>query len=66
MELKKTEPKYKVTVQMKKPWTDRYWKKPTKGMVLEALADEILEGSLDDIFEITIEEVPATGSNVSH
>jgi len=49
--------KFKASVRMKKPWTDEYAKKPTKNMVLEALAGEILDGQIDDYFEITVEKV---------
>ena len=48
--------KFKATVKMKKPWTTEFPKKPTVDMVLEALADEILSGEIDEIFEITIEK----------
>jgi len=44
---------------MKKPWTSEYIKKPTQDMILEALADEILTGKIDEIFEITIEKETA-------
>ena len=40
---------------MKKPWISKYLKKPTQDMILEALADEILTGKIDEIFEITID-----------
>jgi len=49
--------KYRVTVMMKKPWSDRFFKKPTKDMILEALVDGILRGELDELFEIKIEEL---------
>jgi len=49
-------PRYKATVKMKKPWISKYAKKPTQDMILEALADEILSGEIDEIFEITIEK----------
>jgi hypothetical protein len=48
-------PRYKATVKMKKPWISKYAKKPTQDMILEALADEILSGEIDEIFEITVE-----------
>jgi hypothetical protein len=41
---------------MKKPWTTKFAKKPSVDMVLEAFADEILTGEIDEIFEITIEK----------
>ena len=47
--------RYKATVKMKKPWISEYLKKPTQDMILEALADEILAGEIDEIFEITID-----------
>jgi len=49
--------KFKATVKMKKPWTDKFATKPTIDSVLEALASEIREGNIDDIFEITIESL---------
>ena len=49
-------PRYKATVKMKEPWISKYVKKPTQDMILEALADEILSGEIDEIFEITIEK----------
>jgi len=49
-------PRYKATVKMKKPWITEFIQKPTKDMILEALADEILSGEIDEIFEITIEK----------
>jgi hypothetical protein len=48
--------RYKATVKMKEPWISEYVKKPTKDMILEALADEILRGEVDEIFEISIEK----------
>jgi len=49
-------PRYKATVKMKEPWISKYVKKPTKDMILEALADEILRGEIDEVFEITVEK----------
>jgi len=49
--------RFKATVKMKKAWTTEFNKKPTVDMILEALADEILSGEIDETFEITIEEV---------
>ena len=49
--------KIHATVTMTKPFKD-YWldRKPTKGQVLEALADLIRLGELDDYFTVTVEE----------
>lgn len=47
--------KFKATVRMRKAWTAVFPKKPTKDMVFEALADEILRGEIDELFEITVE-----------
>jgi hypothetical protein len=49
-------PRYKATVKMKKPWISKYVKKPTKDMILEDLADEILSRESGEMFEITIEK----------
>ena len=50
-------PKFKATVKMKKPWVGEWLRKPAKDNVLEALADEILSGNTDEIFEIVVEEI---------
>jgi len=57
-----TEPRerrFKVILKMKKPWVlDSKWaREPTLNRMLEAFADEVLSGTLDDYFEIVIEEV---------
>lgn len=44
--------KYRVTVRMIKPYCDSYIKKPSNQVVLETLADMILEGQVDDLFVI--------------
>lgn len=49
--------RFKATVRMVKPWSDYWPKKPTKDMVLEALASEILDGKIGKIFQIEIEEL---------
>jgi len=49
--------KFRAIVKMKKPWVDEWLKKPTKDMVLEAFAPEVLSGEIDDLFEIIVERV---------
>lgn len=51
--------KFRVTVTMKKPWTtkDSWYAKPTKNNILERLQEELENGNLDELFEITVEEV---------
>jgi len=48
--------KFRAVVKMKKPWVGEWLKKPDKERVLEAFADEILYGEIDDYFEITVNE----------
>jgi len=55
--------KFKATVKMKKAWTDKFATYPTVDMVLEALADDIQNGNIDDIFEVTIEEEQGGSEN---
>jgi len=50
-------PKFKATVKMKRPWTDNYLDKPSPDTVLEAFGDEILNGDIDNLFEVIIEEI---------
>jgi len=46
---------YVVHVRMKGTFTDKWTaEKPTKDMILEALADEIFSGNIDDLFEIVV------------
>jgi hypothetical protein len=54
--------RFKATVKMKKPWTTAFPTQPTVNNVLEALADEILSGKIDDLFQITVEKVKNTSS----
>jgi len=49
--------RFRATVNMKKPWSTEYIRKPSIDMVLEALADEILSGRIDAYFEVIIERV---------
>lgn len=49
--------RYKATVKMVKEWSDFWSRKPSRNNVLEALADEILRGNIEDFFDITIEKV---------
>ena len=51
--------KFKVTLKLKKPWSHitEWARKPDLDAVLEVFADLILEGEVDDLFEVTIEEV---------
>jgi hypothetical protein len=49
--------RFKATVQMKKPWVDEWIKKPSVDDVLEALADAIRSGEIDQLFEVKIVEV---------
>jgi len=50
--------KFKVTLKLK-PWSHitEWARKPDLDAVLEVFADLILEGKVDDLFEVTIEEV---------
>jgi hypothetical protein len=43
---------------MVKPWSDYWLKKPTVDDVLEALADAIRKGEIDELFQVEIEEEP--------
>jgi hypothetical protein len=47
---------FKATVRMVKPWSDYWPKKPTVDDVLEALADAIRRGGIDELFQVEIEE----------
>lgn len=47
---------WKAIVHMKKTWVSVWLKKPGKDEVMEALADEILSGKIDDLFEIVLVE----------
>jgi len=49
--------KFRAAVTMKKPWVSEWLRKPTKDNILETLADEILSGNIDEIFEIIVEEI---------
>jgi hypothetical protein len=55
--MRESEPKFKATVKMKKSWTTEYVKKPTLDQVLEALADEILNGNIDNLFQVIVERL---------
>jgi len=50
-------PRFKATIKMKNPYTVEYAVEPTRDIVLEALADEILSGQIDHLFEIIVEKV---------
>jgi hypothetical protein len=49
---------FRATVRMVKPWSDYWPKKPTVDDVLEALADAIRRGEIDELFQVDIEEEP--------
>jgi hypothetical protein len=50
---------FRVTVRMLKPWShcDFWMKKPTVDNVLENFAVAILNGKIDEIFQVEIKEV---------
>jgi len=50
--------KFRITVKMKKPLIliDDWFEKPNVERVIEAFKDALMEGKIDDYFEITIEE----------
>jgi hypothetical protein len=56
---------YKVTVKMKEPWIDEepWFKKPTKEDVLQLFFGRLEDGELDDLFEVTVEEVKIKGKS---
>ena len=56
--------KWRITVRLKKPIMRDFAFKPTKANAYENLGNDILEAttkSLDEFFEITIEEVEDNG-----
>jgi hypothetical protein len=48
---------FAASVWMLSPWSDIWIKKPTLDDVLEAFADAVKSGNIDELFQVKIEEV---------